>query len=410
MFFSDFIARNPRYIKPDGSSREAADLLAVFGEEIISFQVKSRLESKATSEKSDVGFERISRVVTKGIGQVSTTRRALRNGWLKNITTSRGLTIPIPAAKPPRLTGIVVLDLVGEHLVKPEDRTRLYGAFAALGKTPVHVFMLDEFNALSDELDTMPDFVEFLQHVRQLYEGGLLLTPPAILDLLAFYKMDPDSVADVIRNGTALILEEGIWNGYQHDHAQEIATRDRLNEPSYLIDAAIAFLHTSVGYKIPGDRTAQMGFRGQGSLEGYLTVAHGLASLSRLERRHLGERLLRCLRKAEDKTFAFSVVIDKPANRATLVMSSSMPRGDRQEFLYKLCAMAYCRLSLTKVVGLATEPLSAEWRSYDVLQLSDVRFSNAEELAKESDKFFGVPYAVTGSEYTPGSTPNRSGT
>jgi hypothetical protein len=402
MFFSDFVARSPSFVKPDGISREAADLMAVFGPEILTFQVKSKLEHKPASQKSDVEFSRISQVASEAIGQLQTTRRAISNNWVQPLISVRGLPLPLPKTESVNLTGIIVLHLVGEDQFPPDDRTHFMSSFTFLEGMPVHVFLLDEFDALSVELDTMPDFVQFLGRVRALYEQQLLVLPPSILDLLAFHKMDPDALEHAITQGVTLAIEDGFWDSYQRDHAKELTRRARLNKPSYMIDAIIDFLHTSVGYSPPGDKTPALGLKGQGTVRGFLAAAYELASLSRLERRLLGEKLLRCLRKAEKKTFAFSVIIDQSIRSATLVLSSSMGRPDRQEFLYKLCAMAYCRLQLTKIIGLATEQLSAPYRSYDSLVLNDAQFSNAEELVKESDKFFGPAYRATGSEFTSG--------
>lgn len=402
MFLSDFVARNPSYVKPDGIPREAADLIAVFGSEILPFQVKSKTEQKPASEKFAVDFARISRVASEAVGQLQTTRRAIENNWLRPMTSARGLPLSLPGSGKTNLTGIIVLRLLGEEQFPADDRTRLMRSFTFLDGMPVHVFLLDEFEALSTELDTMPDFVEFLGRVKALYEQDLLLAPASILDLLAFHKMDPDKLEHVISQGVRLAIGEGVWESYRRDHAEELARRATLNKSSYKIDEIIDFLHTSVGYSPPGYESHKLGFVSQGSVQSYIATAYELASLPRLERRLLGEKLFRCLRKADEYAFGFSVLIDQPSKRATLVLSTSIPRLDRQEFLYKLCAMAVCRLNLPKIVGVATEQLSVSHRSYDCLVLNDVKFSNAEFLLKESDKYFGDSHLATGSEFTPG--------
>ena len=67
-------------------------------------------------------------------------------------------------------------------------------------------------------------------------------------------------------------------------------------------------------------------------------------------------------------------------------------------------------LDLEKVIAIATEPLSGEGRSYDVLGFSGVNFKNHQELAEAARKFFGAPYKVTGSEYSEGDKLDQSRT
>ena len=67
-----------------------------------------------------------------------------------------------------------------------------------------------------------------------------------------------------------------------------------------------------------------------------------LASLSRLDRRILGERLLRCMRIADSKDISYSMTMNEKEKSAYLVFSASGDRSKRQHRLYTLCAMAYC--------------------------------------------------------------------
>ena len=407
MFFSDFTVSRPSYIKPDGRPREAADLVALFDNQLLAFQVGSRAESAAgTSYKSEIELARITRVVEKCVNQLNTTRRAIENSWLQPLTTIRGLVLPRQPSMTTPLTGIVVVEVGGESFLHPDERTRLRASFTFSRATPVHVFLLDEFVALAKELDTMPDFLEFLGRVRFLYEKDLLAEPPFILDLLALHKMDPDRLGDAISRGVRVEIADGVWATYQQEQAVAIARRQELNKPSYLIDGSIDTLHTGIDYSPPESMLSSIGIVGKGSIEGYIGIAHELASLPRLERRLLGERLVRCLKAAQSQDYSSSVLFDQPASAATLVLSTAMPRAQRQEFLYLLCAIAYCHWGLKKIVGIATEPLTGHGRSYDSIGFAGATFSNAEALAAEAGKYFGQPYEASGTEYTPGKSPD----
>ncbi|NOH01673.1 MAG: hypothetical protein HND47_06780 [Chloroflexi bacterium] len=121
-----------------------------------------------------------------------------------------------------------------------------------------------------------------------------------------------------------------------------------------------------------------------------MSVATELAKTPRLVRRKLGEKLLDCFERAERNGLAYTVSINQQDNSAVVILSSSKSREERSQILYKVSAMAYCKYNLTKVVGFATEPLDTLLRSYDVILLSNVEFTNRDELIEDSKKAFGT--------------------
>ena len=56
-------------------------------------------------------------------------------------------------------------------------------------------------------------------------------------------------------------------------------------------------------------------------------------------------------------------------------------------------------LDLKKIIGIATEPLSANYRSYDGLGLRDVKFENRDDLVEQAKIFFSKPYRPEITEY-----------
>jgi len=399
MFFSDFVVRNPKYAKNDGLEKEAADLLVPFGKYLLAFQVKSKKEHKKVSEKTGVEIVRIDRVANDAVEQLKTIKRVIESKWLESLTTVKGFEIPFDSSVYENVIGIVIIDLIGEEVFSKDERTEFIQSYVFKHGMPIHVFMRDEFDVLSTELDTLPDFISYLEKRKLMIERGLLLLPVSILDFLAFYKTDPDELDRVLDNDIHLLLEDRMWENYQSKFSDVIKRRNELNKPSYLIDAIIDFLHTSVGFTLSNDITKELGFTGQGSLESYLATARELASLSRLERRSLGERLLRCLRCAENQEQSYSMIVKERDASAFLVLSMSGKRSKRRYRLYLLCAMAYCYLDLKKIIGIATEPLSAEYRSYDALGMKDVKFENRDDLVEQAKNFFSKPYRPEITEY-----------
>ena len=292
MFFSDFVVRNPTFTKPSGKTIELADLLIPFGDTLLTFQVKSKFQSKKASAKSSIDLQRVTNTIDEAVIQVRTIKRALMNDWLRGIQTVRGFSIDIDPTDIVEVAGVVILDLVGEETLSKDEQTQLFGSFIVERGLPIHVFLASDFFALSHELDTIADFTRFLKITQELYNEDLIRVPPLTLDLLAFHKMHPEYLEEAIESGTIVYFEEGIWEAYQTHHADAIAERERLNEPSYLIDGIIDYLHSSVDYgHLPKDpQLAEIPM--QGTVIGYMTLTREIAALSRLERRSLGQGLL----------------------------------------------------------------------------------------------------------------------
>ena len=399
MFFSDFTVFRPKYKKGDGSEKEAADILVPFGKSLLVFQVKSKLEHKKASEKSELDLARINKVVKKAIAQFKTIKRVIKNKWIESFTTLKGYEIKFPFSDLKEIIGIVIVDLIGEEKFPKNERTEFAGNYVFEHSIPIHVFMRSEFDALSYELDTLPDFIRFLEKRKTLFERGLILPNSSVLDFLAIYKTNPDKVDQVIDNHIHLFVDQGIWDYYRETHTELIEHRDKLNEPSYLIDEIIDYLHTSVGFTFPENILEDSKFPWQGSLEGYLEIARELASLPRLERRIIGEKYLNCMKRADNQDYSYSMSYNEKDESAILVLSFSGDRTKRQICLYRLCAMAYSYLDLKRITGIATEPLSELNRSYDAICLNKVKFLNNNELAEQAIKFFGKPYKLEITEY-----------
>jgi hypothetical protein len=399
MFFSDFIIRNPSFVKPNGKRIELSDLLIPFGDIIITIQVKSKYQSKKPNEKTPIDFQRLSDTIDDGVEQVKTIKRALNNNWLKGMKTARGFTIDVKPSDIKEVLGIVILDLVGEEFVGQDEKTQIFGSYTMRHNIPIHIYSASDFFSISKELDTITDFIRFLRISQELYSTRLVVIP-STLDLLALYKMEPDLLKKAIKDSTTILIEEGLWNSYLTDHAEAIKKREQLNEPSYIIDGIIDYLHNSVGYQpIKIDSRFEM-YSGLGTVDGYITIAREIAILSRIERRLLGERLSRCLNRSMEKKEAYSTIYKAREKTGYLVLSKSGDRNERLLRLQLLTAILYCHLQLDKIIAIATEPMAGEGRSYDFISYSGVLFLNAKELSESAEKYFGKQYSATVSEYS----------
>src|SRR4051812_42530395 len=159
MFFSDFTVTNPKYTKSDRNQKEAADILVPFKDVLIAFQVKSK-EEKKLAGKTSVDYARITKKCEDGIEQLKTIKRALANNRFSNLRTVKGYDLPFSCSAVKKTVGVVILDLIGEERIPPEERTCIWNGFTVKFGIPIHVFMRQDFEAISSKLDTMPDFLK----------------------------------------------------------------------------------------------------------------------------------------------------------------------------------------------------------------------------------------------------------
>jgi hypothetical protein len=389
MFFSDFTVRNPKFKNARREEKEAADILIPFDNYLLAFQVKTKIEKKSATQKTDVDYKRIERVIEKAIDQLKTIKHALSLNRITELTTVRGYTIPFTCASVEKLIGVVIIDLVGEENFPKTDQTLILNGFTVRNDIPTHIFMRYEFEAISSEIDTLPDFVDYLMNREVLYGNNMFLVPPHELDLLSMCKLYPERVQKATESQANIIVEDGIWEQYQDQFADEIKKRNELNGPSYMIDQVINWLHSSVGFELNTEVLQHIKHKFQGTIEGYLAISIVLAKIPRLQRRLIGEKMLRCLRQADDIGHGHSLIVDKYTNSGVLVISISGTREQRARALYNLAAMAYCGYNLKKLLGIATEPLTVHLRSYDVVHFDGVRFENCIVLKEEAKTAFG---------------------
>lgn len=390
MFFSDFTVRNPIYKKASGHEKEAADFLVPFGENLIAFQVKAKEETKDAHQRTAIDHSRIQRRVNEGISQLKTIQEAVRNKRFASLKTVRGIEIPFDCSKVKKIIGVVILDLIGEERLSREDRTGILGGFGYIAKLPVHVFMRDDFQAMSEELDTVPDFTAYLETREKLWSRGILSPVTDELDLLAIYKTRVDHIQQFLSGKIGLVVITGdIWKSYQKKRGA-IDKRNAYRFPSYIVDDVIQWLHTSIGFELKGIEIQQnrLAHR-QGTVEGYVSSILELASMTRIERRGIGERFLDKMQKADAGDFRYGAIVDRKKRYGYVVASSNVPREERAKRLYALCATVYCKHKLKKIIGLASEPLKARARSYDVITLNGVGFKNRWQLARQAKRMFG---------------------
>lgn len=369
-FFSDFVVRNPKFRFEGGTKEhEAADVLILFGSHLLSIQVKARGNPRKEAEAEDVYAGRLVKRIGEGARQVGTTLRALRANALSEVTTERGITVPVPPSALDSVRGIVVLDLPAERSLRPPERSVLFARVSEEMGVPVHAFLSDEFDVMLDEIDTLPDFLDYLAFREALLTSGKLSPHTRNLDLLAAYRIHFELRSEARQaKFQALVVEDGLWEEYEGRYGEARRRRAEANKRSYVVDRAIDFLHASFAEY------------GQEHALDWYRMVYELANLRRTDRRHVGERWHAAIHRAANQPYAFSVcMIDDRPGEAIIVYAG--PEEGRADRLWVVAAATYVRWGLRRVRAFGTAPANAGESTMQMALLEDIEFG-AEERAR----------------------------
>jgi len=399
MFLKDFVARNPIYTKSSGQTKEAADFLIPFGDQLLAFQVKSRVFQKPFSKRTSQDYLRLEKLASKGVDQLKTIKRALKAGYLKSIRNNHGIVLPFTGSEITTLIGVVILEIFGEESFSEDERTEIFNGFVIRNGIPTHIFSMYTFDNMILELDTLKDFIDFLMVRQELFSNDMVPQATSDLDLLTVYKTQYDTVMGLINSGKGvLLIEDGLWRDYRNRYADQITKRDVTRRPSYIVDDIISRIHTTIGFDPGTEDPSGTNESTIGTTDQYHAIAIELGKTSRLERQIMGEKFLEKLRKA-DKTGMGYTFIQSDESSGFFFLSTDAPRKKRVVALYNLGSIVYCGMNLSKLICICTEQLSSKSRSYDFLMLDGVKFENHSELAAKMGEVFGKHYTRHNEEF-----------
>jgi hypothetical protein len=279
MFLADFTVRSPPFKKGSGVEKEAADVLVPFGEVLIAFQVKSKKAPENAETAGDTYLRRVEKTVSKGIDQLKTIKRAINADHIEKLKNAAGIELPFDPKAVEKIIGVVVLDLPDQRNEPQDKQIAVYNDYEERYGIPAHVFRSDELEILTQEIDTLPDFLKYLEAREALFSKGKIGPFTSELNLLALYKTRPEQIKEAIAEPRALlVLEDGIWESYQNVHKEHIRQRDADNEPAFLIDRTIEWLHTSIGFSTPGNVPQVKALTPVDEVRNYATIALELSS------------------------------------------------------------------------------------------------------------------------------------
>ena len=208
---------------PRDDGKELCDLLVVCDPAVLIFSVKHvKLQDEGVSK---VAYKRwIRRAITASVKQIKGAERRL------DVTPQR--------VRHPGRYGLIV---------PPKDRRcihRIAVAFGARRRLPiisgddgqgfVHVFDEISLPLVLRELDTITDFVNYLQTKEDLFDTGRIVVAPGEEHLLATYLMNERSFPST---NAPILQVEDIWDDFTTH--PEVAARRELDRPSYVWDSLI---------------------------------------------------------------------------------------------------------------------------------------------------------------------------
>jgi len=352
-FIEDWCYPNP--LLPNG--RELCDLLIVFGDTAIIWQLKdTKLDESGLLRRSDV---------EKNVRQVLGARRQLFD-----------LKTPVSLKNPRR----------GKEDFHPELISNAHLICSFFGPDPVAIDLLREesdfcihlmtggFTSIAlNELDTISDFCAYLKAKEALLKGsdvGVLVEGDE-RELLALY-LRSNRAFGVFGPADFILLQDGIWSDLQkHPQYVKRKAEDRI---SYLWDRMIATAHSA-------------------GRPDYELVARELARLNRFQRRCAAKAFVgahrAALGRAEDTYFRRIVLFNDVGITFCLLFENGCDdagvdrRDSRRAHLLCMCHVARgLHQHNRKVVGIATDKMPGDGMAFEFCFLDIPEWSSEDEKQK----------------------------
>lgn len=360
-FLTDWCYKNP--VLKDG--KELCDLLVVFGDIAIIWQIKNLKLDKGKYKKTEVD---------KNLRQLSGARRALFD-----------LAKPIELSNPRRgreffnPKSVKEVFLISALVGKEEDYSSSVEEFKNL---TIHVFNREFTQVVLNELDTIKDFIDYLRAKETFIKTDKEIT---ILggekELLAFYLMN-DRKFDRFKEANMIVIEEGSWEHLQKK--PEYKAKKQADEISYAWDGMIDRAHET-------------------EVSEYEKIAREMARLNRFERRYYGKAFFDAFVRAHNEKKHNSyrrIVIGEGTTYCFLFLDDPEPRERRKAVLLAMCYIARGKATKNKkVLGIATEMKIRPQSSYDYCLFEKPSWSEKDkkkmkELQKETGFFVSPEMSV----------------
>lgn len=354
-FLEDWCYLNPA--TPD--ERELCDLLVVFGNTAIIFQIKSlKIGSDGQYKASKV---------EKNIRQLHGARRRL-------LDTDRPLTLANPRRGSETFdpATIEAVHLVSVIVGEGENLSRLFHEHEDGSLS--HMFSGTFLESAVNELDTVSDFVQYLAAKEEFHGTTQITVLGGEEELLAYYLLKGRTF-DGLRSHTAALIDGGHWDELLE--RPEYVAKQQEDEISYAWDGMISRAHET------------------GTPE-YERVARELARPDRFGRRILAKAFLdgQLAADADEENDMFRRTMNLDGTTyCYLYMDDDHPQNETRRIM--LAAMCHVARKVipenARVIGIATEKTFAATCSYDFGFVHITEWTEDHELeAKRMQRELGL--------------------
>lgn len=398
----------------NGDGKELCDLLVVFGHHVIIFSDKD-IGFKDTGD-IEVDWGRwVKRAILKSANQLYGAEN-----WIKKranriyLDSKCKITFPLKIPEPEiiKIHRIAVAknatkrfslivrgsgSLIIDPSIKGDDHLKnpFMIGIPIPNKPFIHVFDDVALNVVLRELDTISDFIEYLEKKEDFIVSGNLISAAGEEDLLAFYLMSSEKSHEhgfYIKDGYKAIISDG-----QYEFLKNLPQYKRGKEydkKSYFWDKFIEHFST---HALKGTLI----YEGDHSLSDITLGLKVMASERRVARRILSDSILEKIMQTSPQERSVRMLIS-PTNQKigyiwlTLPIPSQAPtyedyRHYRKELLYIYCTSAKLLYpDIDIIIGVATEPPSRSG-SEDMIYLDTTSWSEADFKRAEQDRNdFGI--------------------
>lgn len=345
-FLTDWCYPNP--MLPSG--RELCDLLIVFDQVAIIWQIKDlKLDKHGKYKEAEV---------EKNLRQLSGARRQL-------FELKSAVELQNPRRRKEVFDATIIKEvyLISVLLGEGEE---YYPLVDSIKDYTVHVFTSDFTQIILNELDTISDFIGYLQA-----KGALIWKSKQVIifggeeELLAFYLKNNRSF-ERFDEADQIMVGQGSWQDLEN--RPEYQEKKRVDKISYAWDGIIDRAH-------------------EGSSE-YEIIARELARPNRFHRRYLSKVFLDAHMKAHDdeKYDLFRRVLlgDGVTYCFLFFDEEEEPRTKRTAMLHAICYVARGLIQKnSKVIGIATEKKISRECSYDFCLLDIPEWTDENQMSME---------------------------
>ena len=347
-FFIDWCFQNPKL--PD--KKELCDLLVVFDDIAIIFQIKNLKLKNGHYDKSEV---------KKNLRQLSGAKRQLFN--LKTPIYLENSRRRLEVFDPSVIKKIFLISvLVG-------DGEEIFNFMEEVKNNSVHVFTGDFAEIVFNELDTIKDFTDYLQAKENLINNKqYMIVQGGEEELLSYYLANERTFQGIEKLGF-VHFTGGSWESFRNE--ERYKARKEADKISYAWDSLIERAH-------------------EGSEE-YELVARELARPSRLERARLSKMFYDAHRfahnKINDKNIIRRVILSNETYTTYcflfLYNFELISKETRKNLLFGTCFVARGIYKNSKVVGIFTEGKFKPTASYDFYYIHQTDWMERDQIVME---------------------------